>query len=1035
MTSMPPTEERKLVTVLFADLARSTELAVGRDPEQLRALLAAFFDEMAQHVRAYGGTVEKYAGDAIMAVFGVPAVHEDDAERAVRSAVAMREGLTQLNPAFEDEFGVRLELRVGIATGEAVAATDVARELLVTGEVANLAARLQTAVPGIVVSQETHRLLEPLLEAERLDQVVVKGFPVPVVAYRVVTVRGGGGPRGIPGLSSPVVGRDQELARLRQAMEELHRGRGQVVSIVGEAGLGKSRLKNEIRDHLPEGLRWLEGRCQAYLQTTSYAPFIQVLRALLRLTGGEPETVARTRLRVTLRPLVGERHEQVQPVVAALLGIPVEASAATAPPADPRALQSHLLLAIRAIVEGLAGRTPVILAVEDIHWADTGSIELLTLLMELTDFLPFMILVTSRPEIEGRSWDLRFHAQRNYPHRLTEIQLAALAPDSAERLVENLLHISELPDTLRARIRERAEGNPFYIEEIIRALIEQQVLRREGDRWLVTGAAGSIPLPNTLRGVLAARIDRLPADAKQVLQRAAVVGRFFTSRVLRATGDPDAGALDRALAHLLRAELIREWARLPEAEYLFKHALTQEAAYASLLAEPRRALHRRVAAYLEQTAAAAGERQAGLLARHWLLAEEWEPALRYTLQAAERARKLYVRPEAIGHDWQALELLDRLPPTPEQRRTHLEVVLALLQLPGWMRGPADIDRGHEHLESAIRVAHETHDTASFARLESMKGMLIEDEELLTSALTRAGESKDALVWAEVAWRYAEFLGRRGRYEEALAYVPRAIEILGELGERSELAGWMAYTGRCYCSRAGRLDQAARYAASAREVGAAVADPRLLAWGAMEAELYLYQRLWAKVVAVAEAGLPTSWEIGEWSAFLFPSAWVGIAYTKLGRLEDARRVIGRALREGQARGVPPYPLTYLHLALAQLHLASGELDEALATARAALELAERSRFRLEIGAAHRVLAQVHAALGDVTQAEAGFRASLETLEEIQSRPELGQTLLAYGRFLSTSDASAGRALIERALGLFEDMGATGWSAEANAALTD
>ncbi len=1030
--SIPPTEERKLVTVLFADLARSTELAVGRDPEQLRALLAAFFDEMAQHVRAYGGTVEKYAGDAIMAVFGVPAVHEDDAERAVRAAVAMREGLAQLNTAFEDEFGARLELRVGIATGEAVAATDVARELLVTGEVANLAARLQTVVPGIVVSQETHRLLEPLLEAERLDAVVVKGFPVPVVAYRVVTVRGGGAPRGIPGLSSPVVGRDQELARLRQAAEELHRGRGQIVSIVGEAGLGKSRLKNELREHLPEGLRWLEGRCQAYLQTTSYAPFIQILRALFRLTGGEPDTVARTRLRATLRPLVGDRHEQVQPAVAALLGIPIEVSDATALPADPRALQSHLLLAIRAIVEGLAGRAPVILAVEDVHWADTGSIELLTLLMELTDLQPFMILVTSRPEIEGRSWDLRFHAQRNYPHRLDEIQLAALPPDSAERLVENLLHISELPDALRARIRERAEGNPFYIEEIIRALIEQQVLRRAGERWIVEGAAASIPLPNTLRGVIAARIDRLPADAKRVLQHASVVGRFFTARVLRATGDPDGGALDRALAHLLRAELIREWARLPEAEYLFKHALTQEAAYASLLAEQRRALHRSVAAYLEQTAAA-GEGQAGLLARHWLLAEEWEPALRYTLQAAERARKLYVRPEAIGHYWQALELLDRLPPTPERRRTHLEVVLALLQLPGWMRGPTDIDRGREHLESAVREATGTRDMASRPRLESIEGLLLEDEGLLTSALAGAEESKDARVWAEVAWRYVEFLGRRGRYEEALAYVPRAIEILGELGARSEQAGLMAYAGRCYCSRAGRLDEAFRYAASAREVATAVADPRLLAWGAMEAEPYLYRGLWAEVVAVVEAGLPTSWEIGEWSAFLFPSAWVGIAYTKLGRLEDARRVIGRALREGQARGYPPYPLTYLHLALAQLHLATGKLDEALATARAALELAERSRFRLEIGAAHRVLAQVHAAQGGQAEAEGAFRSSLEILEEIQSRPELGQTLLAYGRFLARSDAPAGRALIERAFGLFEDMGATGWSAEARAAL--
>jgi class 3 adenylate cyclase/tetratricopeptide (TPR) repeat protein len=1029
---MPPTEERKLVTVLFADLARSAELAAGRDPEQLRALLAAFFEEMAQHVRHYGGTVEKYAGDAVMAVFGVPVVREDDAERAVRAAVAMGEGLAHLNAAFEEEFGARLELRVGIATGEAVAATDDARELLVTGEVANLAARLQTVAPGIVVSQETHRLLEPLLDAERLEGVVARGFPAPVVAYRVGTLRAEGSPRGIPGLSSPVVGRDPELARLRQAMEELRRGRGQVVSIVGEAGLGKSRLKNELREHLPQGFQWLEGRCQAYLQTTSYAPFTQILRTLLRLTGNESETVARLRLRATLRPLVTERHEQVQSVVAALLGVPMEGPDARALPADPRALQSHLLLAVRAVIEGLANGAPVILAVEDIHWADAGSIELVGLLMELTDLLPLMILVTSRPEVEGRSWDLRFHAQRNYPHRLTEIQLGALPPDSAERLVGNLLHISELPDTLRARIRERAEGNPFFIEEIIRALIEQQVLRREGDRWTLGEAAGSIPLPNTLRGVIAARIDRLPPDAKRVLQRASVVGRFFTARVLRATDEPGGEALERTLAHLLRAELIREGARLPEAEYLFKHALTQEAAYASLLAEQRRALHRRVAAYLEETSGA-GEGEPALLARHWLLAEEWEPALRYTLQAAERARKLYVRSEAIGHYWQALELLDRLSPTPERRRTHLEIAVALFRLPGWMRGPADADRGRQHFETAIREATENQDLASLARLESMQGMLIQDEGLLTRALAGAEQAKAPLVWAEVASRYAEFLGREGRYEEALAYVPRAIEIFGELGARSEQASSMAYTGRCYCSRAGRLDEASRYAAAAREVATAVADPRLLAWRAMEAELYLYQGLWDEVVAAAEAGLPTSWEIGEWSAILFPSAWAGIAYTKLGRLEDARRVITRALREGRARGHQAFPLAYLHLALAQLHLATGELDEALAAARAALELAERSRFRLEIGAAHRVLAQAHAALGAAHEAEREFRASLDILEEIQSRPELGQTLLAYGRFRGRSDAPAGRALIERGLGLFEDMGATGWSAEARGAL--
>jgi class 3 adenylate cyclase len=255
------TDERKPVTVLLADLVGSTELVTEHDPEQLRALLSAFFDEMRQQIEAFGGTVEKFAGDAVMAVFGVPRVNEDDAERAVRAAFAMQESLAQLNPMFEQEYGVRLVLRIGIATGEAVTASRAVNEFMVTGEVPNLAARLQSVGDGITVSETTHRLLAPHLEAERLEELTLKGFSSPVTAYRALELRGGERRHmGVTGLSSPVVGRDRELAALSACLEDLRRGRGQVVSIVGEAGIGKSRLKIEQHENLPEGLRWFEGR-------------------------------------------------------------------------------------------------------------------------------------------------------------------------------------------------------------------------------------------------------------------------------------------------------------------------------------------------------------------------------------------------------------------------------------------------------------------------------------------------------------------------------------------------------------------------------------------------------------------------------------------------------------------------------------------------------------------------------------------------------------------------------------------------------
>jgi predicted ATPase/class 3 adenylate cyclase len=1033
---MEPSEERKVVTVVFADLVGSTELVSKHDPEQLRVMLSAFFEEMAEQVRAYGGTVEKYAGDAIMAVFGVPRVHEDDAERAVRAAVAMRESLVALNPVFEHDYNAHLELRVGIATGDAVAVTDQRREFLVTGEVANLAARLQSVGGGIVASVETYRLVAPLLETERLENLMLKGFATSVMAFRILGLRTADSDRyGVPGLSSPLVGRDSEMETLRRAVEDLRRGRGRIVTIVGEAGLGKSRLKVELRNNRPPGVRWLEGRCHAYTQSTSYAPLTQVLRTIFRLDDAEPQTIARTKFRATLRALAPSRYDHAHAALAQLLGIPGEPGAAPPPPAlDPRSLQAELVVAVRGLLEALAKQEAVILAVEDLHWADAASVELLTALAELTDFHRIMILVATRPDPEGAGWEFRFHAQRNYPHRVVELPLAALGADDSARLAGNILPVADLPEGFQDQILTRAEGNPFFLEEIIRALIEQEVLRREGDRWVAARDPGQLAIPSTLRGVIAARIDRLPALAKRALQRASVVGRWFTYRALQAVYGGN-GELDRALAHLLRAELIREWAQAPEREYVFKHALTQEAAYASLLGEERRALHRTVADYLEQTVPDPSGEPATVLAQHWLRAEECERALTYTLQAAERARRLYARPEAVAQYWQALELLDRLPASDERRRTHVDTLLSLVQLPGWMRDDAGRRETLRHLDQALHTVAAAGDLVGLARLKGLKGYLLTDETLLQQAIVHAAEARDATARAYAAEYYAEHLGQSSQYEKSLAHIAEAIEILGTQGERYGQARLMASSGRCYAARAGRLAEALGYAARAREIGAALGDPRLTAWCAMEAEPYLYKGLWEDVVRVAEEALPVAWEIGEWSPIFFASSWLALAYLKLERLEEADRVLRRAMAASRSlRSVRPYWITYLHIALAQRYLAVGEVRLGLEAGAKARDLAEQHGFRLEAGAAHRVLGQGQEGTGKREAADRAFSRSLEILETIQARPELAQTALAYGRFKRLDAPAEGRALAERALRLFEAMEAPGWIREARAALT-
>jgi class 3 adenylate cyclase len=1032
MESLRPRDERKLVTVVFADLAGSTELTARQDPEPLRALLAAFFEEMTHQVQVLGGTVEKYAGDAIMAVFGVPRVHEDDAERAVRAALAMRESLTQLNPMFQEEHGVTLELRVGIASGEAVAAAGEAREFMVTGGVANLAARLQAASPGIAISEETYRLTGPLLLAERLPPLTLKGFEKPVTAYRVDGMRSvEAGARGIPGLTSPVVGRDAETESLRRAIDELRQGRGQIVSVVGEAGLGKSRLKIERRESLPEGMRWLDARCHAYTQSTSYAPLIQVLRAIFQLTGAEPAAIARTKVRAALRSLAGDRAEQAQAAVAHLLAIELEPGKRDSGSMDPRQLQSQIVGALRALLEGVAGRGPAVLAVEDIHWADAASIDILTVLAELTDFLPLMILVTSRPDVEGGSWSFRFHVQRNFPHRLTELQLKPLPPEASERLAGNLLRVSELPEAVRRQIMERSEGNPFFLEEIIRSMIEQQALRREGDRWVAAADIGAISLPATLRGVIAARIDRLPNAAKVALQRASIVGRFFTRRALEALG-ADGVDLDRALADLMRAEMIRELRRLPEPEYLFKHALTQEAAYAGILVEQRRILHRRLAEHLEREGRALDE-QAAVLAQHWSLAEDCDKALQYTAQAADRAQRLHARPEAVALYWQALGLLDRLPQTTERSRLHIDMTLGLVMRPGWARDESQVREGRRHIETAKRAAVECGDIGLLIKLEAREGNISSDESLLRSAVARAEALGDPSTMAFANAEYGGLLGFGGRYEESLGRLDRASELLGAEGARRDQAMIMATNLRCYSSRAGRIADALDYAARAREIGDEHGDLRLRAWRAMESEPHLYKGQWAEAARVAEEYLPAAFEIGEWNVMLFASGFLGLAWLKLGRVQDARRVLDRAAREGRARPGLAYPMSFVHIALAQLHLAEGDAAGAVQAAREALVAAERGGYRLEQGAAQRVLGVALAALARREDAGDAFGKSLEILEAIQSSPEVAQTLLAYGRFLAMDDPAAGRALISRALRLFEAMGATGWVTEVRAAL--
>jgi tetratricopeptide (TPR) repeat protein len=520
-------------------------------------------------------------------------------------------------------------------------------------------------------------------------------------------------------------------------------------------------------------------------------------------------------------------------------------------------------------------------------------------------------------------------------------------------------------------------------------------------------------------------MDRLEDNLKRTMQVASVIGRDFAFRILQTiTGLRE--ELKSYLINLQGLEFIYEKSLFPELEYIFKHALTREVAYNSLLQKSRKEIHEKIGKAIEQIYTDRLEEFYEILAYHFEQGEIWEKALEYTLEAAERARKLNAQPEARSHYWKALELLEHLPRSVERDRIHNDVVFSLVRLPGWLVGDAaERTKGLRHIDEAIRTTDGIGDAERLALFESVKGFILGDEDLFAQAIVRAEKSGNALARAHITNLYGIYLGMIGQYDKAIPYVSQAIEILGTEGETYEQAYAMAVGGRCWCARAGKLEASLSYAARARELGEAMDNAMLRAWSAMEAEPYLYMGRWDQVVRVVEEGLPVAWET---------SSMLGIAYLKLGRLEDAKRVLGRALKESQARPFPPFMVTYQQLTIALLHLSLGELDEALGAVRNALELAESNRYLLEHGAANRVLGQVYEVIGNRDEADAAFRNSLQVLEGIQSRPELAQTLLAYGRFKAAGDdPAAGRTLIERALRLFEETGATGWIDEARAVL--
>jgi ABC-type oligopeptide transport system substrate-binding subunit/class 3 adenylate cyclase len=678
-------EERRVVTAMFADLVGSTALAERLDPEDAKVIVNDAVARAIAAVEAFGGTVKDLAGDGVLSLFGAPIAHEDDPERAVRAALRVTEEISEYAGEVERAFGVSgFGVRVGVDSGPVVVGSIGAGsrvEYGALGDAVNTAARLQgLAEPGtVLVSEETYRRVAPVFAWSSPAELDLKGKAEPVTAYTVEgAIAAPGHARELDAAQVRLVGRERELATATEAVDAALAGSGGILFFTGEPGIGKTRLIAELRRNVegveaPQGARaplWIEGRCVSYGESMTYWPFRDLLRSWLGVMADEPELRVRVALQRSLDALFGARVLEVYPYLGAMLGIALEPEAqARLGELSPEALQYRTFAVVRELLTRLAADGPVVVVLEDLHWADATSLQLLERLLPDTETSALLLVMSMRPERDHPSWRVKEGAARELPHRTRELALEALSGDAGRELLLALVGEGTLPPEMERRILEPAEGNPFFLEELVRSLVDAGALVPEGEGWRFDHAV-EVEVPPTVEKVILARIDRLQPDAHAALMAASVLGRQFGLPLLDAVADGDVG---EALLELQRLDLVRESRRWPEPEFRFKHALIQEAAYRTLVSDQRTRLHRKAAEWLEQAYAGREDEVAGLLAHHWLAAEDEDKAVLYLTRAGDRARQEYALDDAIASYRELLPILGR-------RGEQDEIALVLFKL-------------------------------------------------------------------------------------------------------------------------------------------------------------------------------------------------------------------------------------------------------------------------------------------------------------------------------------------------------------------
>jgi len=993
--------ERKQVTVLFADVAGFTQLSEKLDPEEVHDLIRPALDIMADEIHAYEGTVSQFTGDGLMALFGAPLAHEDDPQRAIYAALAMQPRLQEYGEKLKPR-GLELTMRIGINTGLVMVGSvgdDLAMEYTALGDTVNLASRMESsAEPGTVqVSESTHQLTQGYFEFHDLGEMEVKGKEKPVHAWRVLRALPTKGriaaslARGL----SPFVGRERELDNLNYSYLQTKGGQGQVVGIVGEPGVGKSRLLLQFRESLPQDeCTYLEGGCIHYGEAIAYLPILRVLRNYFDIGEGEVEIESKRKMEERLSSLDGQLSH-ILPPLQELLSLSVDDD--TYLSLEPAQRRERVFEAVRYLLIAESQKKPLVLAIEDLQWMDRTSEEFLSSLIDSIPGTAILLLLLYRPDYTP-AWSSKTYYRQMLVDQLSD--------EPSTKLVDAILSEGEVSYEIREFIVTKTAGNPLFIEEMTRALLEAESITKDNEHYVLSGEPSDIQVPDTIQGIIASRLDRLSKELKETIQVASVIGREFSLRLLEeviSTGNP----IKPLLMQLQSLEFIYEKALFPEPEYIFKHTLTQEVAYNSLLLKRRKEMHWKIGQATERLHPDSLEDFYETLAYHYPRSEDNENAIAYLKLSADKSAKNYSPWEAVRLYQEAINILDAQPESEERNESKLEVCLAIQNPLLMLSYP---EESLEILHEAERLAEELKDKRSLAtvyplcaRYYSAIGNILMGIEYSKKCIDVAEKMGDIDSMARAAFDACNSLFHAGNILEVAAISRRVLEVLEKKQKEESLlmGSWSTYSGLCgwrgnTLFLLGEFEEAEAVFDKGVRISLEMGDLFGVAFVEFNrCDCFFYSGD-SRIIEHANKTIGIFEETGIETILGAALSFLGFGYYFLGDYEKARDYTKEGLKRQLQSGLPVLLPWENHISSLAL-LAAGDLEDARTHAEEAVRLSQEYKTRVYEGPGWIALGRI---VGEddpssIDLAERHIRKGISIAEEIHFKSQVSIGYLFLG----------------------------------------